>query len=40
MPGLFEDAQDFPLSHEIYVDQAFTGITLAGSHRRDTRGRV
>lgn len=37
MPGLFDDARDLPLAHEIYVDQAFASVTLAGGHRRVTR---
>jgi hypothetical protein len=37
MPGLFDDAHALPLSHEIYIDQAFTSVTLAGGHRRVTR---
>jgi len=37
MPGLFDDARELPLSHEIYVDQAFAGVALAGVHKRVTR---
>jgi len=37
MPGLFDEARALPLSHELYVDQAFTSVTLAGGHRRVTR---
>jgi hypothetical protein len=37
MPGLFDDARGLPLSHEIYIDQAFTSVTLAGGHKRVTR---
>lgn len=34
--GLFDDARDFPLISEIYTDQAFAAVTLAGDHRRAT----
>lgn len=37
VPGLFDEARDLPLSHEIYVDQAFASMTLAGGHKRETR---
>ncbi|MGX0974407.1 hypothetical protein ACSSVY_000103 [Roseovarius sp. MBR-51] len=37
MPGLFDQARALSLSHEIYVDQAFTSVTLAGGHKRVTR---
>ncbi len=37
MPGLFDDARDLPLSHEIYVDRAFASVELAGGHRRMTQ---
>tara|TARA_R110000851_G_scaffold140138_2_gene277435 strand:+ start:317 stop:646 length:330 start_codon:yes stop_codon:yes gene_type:complete len=37
MPGVFDDARDVILSHEIYVDQAFVSVTLSGGHRRMTQ---
>ena len=36
MPGLFDQAQDLPLSHEVFVDQAFACVALAGDHPRLT----
>ncbi|MFB9149351.1 GFA family protein [Roseovarius ramblicola] len=36
-PGLFDGARGLPLSHEIYVDQAFASVVLAGEHKRMTR---
>ena len=37
MPGLFDDARDWPLKSEIYIDRAFACARLAGDHRRSTR---
>lgn len=37
MPGLFDEARELPLSHEIYIDQAIKCVTLAGGHKRVTR---
>jgi hypothetical protein len=37
MPGLFDDARDFPMRSEIYTDRALACLTLAGDHRRATR---
>ena len=37
MPGLFDEARDWPLQSEIYVDRAFASARLAGEHRRETR---
>lgn len=37
MPGLFDDARDWPVQSEIYVDRALPGLALAGGHRRATR---
>lgn len=37
MPGLFDDARDFPLRSEIYADRAFASAHLAGDHKRATR---
>lgn len=36
-PGLFDDAQDFPLVSEIYIDRAPHYAPLAGNHPRRTR---
>lgn len=37
MPGLFDDARDWPLLSEIYVDRALACARLAGDHKRATR---
>lgn len=37
MPGLFDEARDWPLKSEIYVDRALPGLALPGDHRRNTR---
>lgn len=37
MPGLFDEARDWPLRSEIYTDRAIAGLRLAGDHRRATR---
>ncbi|MEX5728167.1 hypothetical protein Ga0609869_001520 [Rhodovulum iodosum] len=37
MPGLFDAASEFPLSHEVYADRAFACVRLAGSHPRASR---
>lgn len=37
MPGLFEEATDFPLVSEIYVDHRLAAMRLAGDHPRTTR---
>jgi hypothetical protein len=37
MPGLFDEARDWPLKSEIYVDRALPGLALPGDHRRATR---
>ena len=37
MPGLFDEARDWPLRSEIYADRALASIRLAGDHRRATR---
>ena len=34
--GLFDGAKGYPLISEIYTDQAFAAVTLAGDHRRST----
>ena len=34
--GLFDVAKDYPLISEIYVDHAFSAVSLSGSHRRAT----
>ena len=36
MPGLFDEAKDFPLSREVFADQAFACVNLAGDHPRRT----
>lgn len=36
-PGLFQEAQTWPLLSEIYTDRAPDYVTLAGEHRRATR---
>ena len=37
MPGLFDEARDWPLRSEIYVDRAFASARLPGAHKRETR---
>lgn len=37
MPGLFDEAKDWPLRSEIYIDRAMESARLAGDHRRSTR---
>ncbi len=37
MPGLFDEARDWGLESEIYVDRALASARLAGDHRRVTR---
>jgi hypothetical protein len=37
MPGLFNEAVDWPLRSEIYTDRALASVHLAGDHRRATR---
>lgn len=37
MPGLFDEAKDFPLISEIYHDKAPAYLPLAGDYRRGTR---
>ena len=37
MPGLFDEARNWPLRSEIYVDRAMASIRLLGDHRRKTR---
>lgn len=37
MPGLFDEARDWPLVSEIYIDRANLSARLAGDHRRVTR---
>ncbi|MEM0948368.1 MAG: GFA family protein [Pseudomonadota bacterium] len=37
MVGAFEDARDYPLISEIYIDRAFASCRLAGDHRRKTQ---
>jgi hypothetical protein len=37
MPGLFDEARDWPLRSEIYLDRALPGLALPGDHRRATR---
>jgi len=37
MPGLFDEARDWPLRSEIYVDRAMASIRLGGHHRRKSR---
>ncbi len=36
MPGLFDEARDWPLQSEIYTDQAMASVQLAGEHQRAT----
>ena len=37
MPGLFDDAQEWPLRSEVYADCAMASVQLKGDHRRATR---
>jgi hypothetical protein len=37
MPGLFDEARDWPLRSEIYVDRAMASARLEGDHKRATR---
>lgn len=37
MPGLFDEARDWPLRSEIYTDRAMACLQLAGDHPRATR---
>ena len=37
MPGLFDEARDWPLRSEIYTDRALASIRLEGDHNRATR---
>ena len=37
MPGLFDEARNWPLRSEIYVDRAMASIHLSGDHRRTSR---
>ena len=37
MPGLFDEAKDWPLRSEIYTDRAMASVHLAGDHPRKTR---
>jgi hypothetical protein len=37
MPGLFDEAKDWPLRSEIYTDRALACLHLAGDHPRATR---
>ena len=37
MPGLFDEAGDWPLRSEIYVDRAMASVSLGGDHARETR---
>ncbi|MCA3510219.1 MAG: GFA family protein [Rhodobacter sp.] len=37
MPGLFDQARDWPLRSEIYTDRAMASARLAGDHGRTTR---
>ncbi|UWQ60725.1 GFA family protein (plasmid) [Leisingera caerulea] len=36
-PGLFDEAQDWPLRSEIYADRAMAAVRLEGDHTRTTR---
>ncbi|RMH46166.1 MAG: GFA family protein [Alphaproteobacteria bacterium] len=36
MPGLFDEARDWPLRSEIYTDRAFASVRLEGDHPRAT----
>jgi len=37
MPGLFDEAKDWPLRSEIYTDRALASVRLTGDHPRMTR---
>lgn len=37
MPGLFDEAGDWPLRSEVYSDCAMASVQLTGDHRRATR---
>jgi len=37
MPGLFDEAIQWPMRSEIYTDRALASVKLAGDHRRATR---
>ncbi|UWQ51829.1 GFA family protein (plasmid) [Leisingera caerulea] len=37
MPGLFDEAQHWPLRSEIYADRAMASVRLEGDHTRTTR---
>ena len=37
MPGLFDEARDWPLRSEVYADCAMASVRLAGDHPRATR---
>jgi hypothetical protein len=37
MPGLFDEARDWPMRSEIYTDRALSALRLGGDHRRATR---
>ena len=37
MPGLFDEARDWPLRSEVYADRALASVRLQGDHRRATQ---
>jgi hypothetical protein len=37
MPGLFDEARDWPLRSEVYADRAMASTRLKGDHRRATQ---
>ena len=37
MPGLFDEARDWPLRSEVYADRAMPSTRLQGNHRRATQ---
>ncbi len=37
MPGLFDQARDWPMRSEIYTDRALAAVRLDGPHKRATR---
>ncbi len=37
MPGLFDDARDWPMRSEVYADRAYAAIRLGGDHERRTQ---
>jgi hypothetical protein len=37
MPGLFDEARDWPLRSEVYADRAMASMRLQGDHRRATK---